>query len=125
MGLEHEDDGQADRAAADDDGDVFLADLGAADSVPADGHRLGERGLVDWQSVRDGQRERLFDDELFGVGAGGFRREADRLDLLTATDQREGDDGRPGARRLAGAGPVIEDFAAELVAEDDRLVSSA
>jgi hypothetical protein len=37
-------------------------------------------------------------------------------------DQREGDDGRACARRLAGAGPVVEDFAAELVSEDDRLV---
>ena len=50
MGLEHEDDGEADRAAADDDRDVPLADLAAAHGVPADGHRLGEGGVFDRQS---------------------------------------------------------------------------
>jgi hypothetical protein len=74
VGLEHQNDGEADRAAADDDGDVFLGDLGAADGVPADGHRLGKRGVVGGQPVGDGQREGLLDDELFGVGAGGGGR---------------------------------------------------
>jgi hypothetical protein len=48
--------------------------------VPADGHRLGERGVFGGQSVRDGQGEGLFDDELFGVGAGGFGAEPDGMD---------------------------------------------
>ena len=116
-----QDDGQADRPAADDDGDLSLLDLAALNGVPADGHRLGQRGLVGWQPVRDGQRERLLDEQLFGIGAGGRGREPDGVDVLATPDQRDGDDGRAGAQRLAGAGPVVEDFAAELVAEHHRL----
>jgi hypothetical protein len=44
------------------------------------------------------------------------------MDVLAVTDKRQGDDGCAGAGRLAGAGSVVEHFAAELVAEDDRLV---
>src|SRR6185437_13298382 len=88
LGLEHEDDGQADRAAADDDADLALGYVGATDGVPADGHRLGERGLFDRQAVGHGQREGLLDDEAFGVGAGGSRAQPERMHLLAAAKQR-------------------------------------
>jgi hypothetical protein len=75
--LEHEDDGQANRPAADHDGDVLLVDLRSAHGVLADGHGLGEGGLVGRQTIGDGQRERLLDDEAFGVAARGGGREPD------------------------------------------------
>ncbi|MDT7730438.1 MAG: hypothetical protein QOK45_691 [Mycobacterium sp.] len=55
VGLEHEDDCQADGPTADDDGDVFLADLGPLNGMPADRHRLGERGMLGRQAVGHGQ----------------------------------------------------------------------
>ena len=45
-GLEQADHGQADRAAADHDRHVALADLAAPHRVPADRHRLGQRAQI-------------------------------------------------------------------------------
>ena len=98
-----------------------LGDFGPAHGVPADGHGFGEGGVFDRQSVGDGQGEGLLDDEPFGVGAGGFRAEPDGVDVLATAEKRQGDDWGAGFRRLAGFGTVVDDFAAELMAEDDGL----
>jgi hypothetical protein len=109
--LEHEYDCEADGATTDDDGHLALADVGALDGVPADGHGLGQRGTVGGQTVGDAQREGLLDDELFGVGAGRSDREPDRVDVLAALHQRHRDDGCADGRCLAGAEAVVEDLA--------------
>jgi hypothetical protein len=122
--LEHADHRETDWPATDHDCDVTLAHLAAPDGVPPDGHRLGQRGYLGGQPVRDGQRQRLLDEELLGVGARRHRRQPDSMHLFAAPQQRHGDDRCAGPRGLAGAGTVIDDLAAELVSEHDVLIRS-
>ena len=55
--MEHGDDGESDRSAADDDGDVLLVDLRPAHGVMADGHRLGEHADRGGETVGERERE--------------------------------------------------------------------
>jgi hypothetical protein len=90
--------------------------------VPGDGHRLGEGGVFDGQTVGNGQGEGLLDNEVFGVPAGSFGGESDQVHLLATAHKRGSNDGGAGARCLASAGTVVEHFTAELAAEYDRLM---
>ena len=90
--------------------------------MPTDRHRLGQGGDVGLQPVGDGHHQRLLDEHLVRIGAGGVHREADHVDPLAPSQQRQRDDAGAGRRGLAAAGAVLGDFAAELVAEDDLLV---
>ena len=52
---------------------VALPHVAAADRVPADRHRLGQRRHVGRQPVRHLERERLLDEERLRIGAGRLR----------------------------------------------------
>ena len=117
---------EADRPAADHDRDLPLADLAAAHRVPGDGHRLGQRRDVGRQAVGHRQHQRLLDEQLLGVGAGRVRptgrpcrRRSSPRSSGSATT------GVPVGTVALAARPVLGDLAAELVAEDDRLVRAA
>ena len=76
------------------------------------------------EAVGDGEHQRLLDDDLLRIGAGRRGREADRVHLAAAPEQRQRDHGRAGRRPSAGSRPVVGDLAAELVAEHDLLVGA-
>lgn len=121
--LQHADHRQPDRPAADHDRDRALADLAAADRVPADRHRLGQRRQLRPQPVRHREGKRLLDHDLLGVGAGGVGGEAGEVDIaVVAAHERDRANRRPGLDPLPRLRPVVDDDAAELVAEDDLLV---
>ena len=123
--LQHQDHRQADRPAADHDRDRALADVAAADCVEPDRHRLGQRRDVGRQAIRDCQHQRLLDQQLLGVGAGRVGRQADRVDPFRRSQQRQRDHVRAGRRPAPALGPVLDDLAAELVTEHDRLIGAA
>ena len=101
-----------------------LAHFAAPDGVPPDRHRLGQRGYFGRQPVWDGKCERLLDQGLLGVGARRRGREPDRVHLVAAPQQRQGNDRGAGPRGFACPGTVVDDLAAELVSEHDLLIRS-
>ena len=97
----------------------------AADGVPADRHRLGERAELGREPVRHREHQRLLDHDLLGVGAGRRGGEADRVHLArapcaAAAPRRA----RPSATFFRASRPVVGDLAAELVAEHDPLIGA-
>lgn len=122
MRLQHADHREADRPAADDDRDVALAHLAAADGVPADGHRLGERGNIGRQAVGYFEGQRLLDEKLLGVGARRGRGETGGVNVLAATQQWHRDDRRAGSWVLARSWAEIDYLAAEFVPHHNLLV---
>jgi len=116
-GFEHADHRQADRSAADHDRDLSRADLAVTDGVQPNGHRLGERGDVGAEPVRDGEGPGFLDEDLFGVGAGCGGQEPGGVEGGAAAQQREGHDGRAGRQRAPRLLAVLEDLAAELMAD--------
>lgn len=96
LGLEHQDDPEAHRPASDHDRNLLPADLTAAHGVPGHGHRLRQRGNVGWQAVWHRQHERFLGEQLLGVGARRMDGQADGVDTLVRSDERQRHDGRPG-----------------------------
>ena len=123
-GLQHHDDGQADRPTADHDRDLVLLDLRPSHCVVADRQRLGEDAELRREAVRQRERQRLLDHDLLGVGARCRGREADRVHLVSRAGAAAAPRPPNPARASAGSGPVAEHLAAELVAEDDPLIGA-
>ncbi len=69
--LSRRDHGQADRAAAEDDGEVAASYLTSCHGVPGHRHRFGERGDVGVEAVGHGEGDGLLGDQPLGVAARG------------------------------------------------------
>ena len=76
------------------------------------------------EPVRHRHHQRLLDEHVLGVGAGGRGREPDGVRLAGATDHRQGHHVPSGGDALTATRAVFRDLAAELVAEDDALIGA-
>ena len=92
--------------------------------MPPDRHRLRERRDVRRQPIRHLERERLLHQQRLGVGAGRGGRQADKVDIATAPQQRQRDHWGALRKALPRLGAVSRDPAGELVAEHDLLTGA-
>ena len=122
--------GDADRAGADDQDAMLRADLGTLDAMRADGEELDHGGLVDGQAVGRHDMALRHGDELAGAAVAMHAQHLQTLAAIGAAhaagpalpaieigldrDDAAGDEGAAGGRR--------HDLAAELVADDPRIV---
>jgi hypothetical protein len=87
--------------------------------VEADGHRLGQRGLLGREPVRDLEQQRLGEPHVLGVAARLVVRVADGLAPLGALKHRYRAHARAGRETPRRPRAVVDDLRADLVAHDD------
>ena len=112
---ERRDHREAHRAAADDEGRVARLEAGLHDGVQADGHGLGQRGVLGREAVRHRQQEELREDHRLAVAAGIVVRVADGLDASRSDRERHRHDARPRGVHALRVRAEVDHLGAELV----------
>lgn len=117
-GLEHQDDGEPDRTAADDHRGVAGAHVAAADRVPGHRQGLGEGGQPGVEARRDRHGDILTDQDELRVRPRRVRGQPGHVDVVAVPDQRQRDDELPATPPAPAARAVGVDRPGELVAQD-------
>ncbi|MGY2804582.1 hypothetical protein ACVIHF_001312 [Bradyrhizobium sp. USDA 4506] len=93
--------------------------LAIATRMHADRKRLGERGVLGRKPVRHFEQQRLAEQHLLGIAAEIIVGIADALRALRRQQRRQRAHFRPGLQLARRVRAVVEDLAAELMAEHD------
>ena len=119
LDLQRSDDRQPNRSAADHERHLAALHPRLLDRVHADRQRLGQRGMLRRQPVRHFQKQRFAEQHAFGITADIVVGIADALRPGRRQQRRQRADPRSRLELLLRARPVVDDLAAEFVAEHD------
>ena len=115
--LQRRDHREPDRAAADHQRHLVAAQIGLRDRVDADRQRLGQRRMLRRKPVGHLQQQRLAEQHALGIAADIVVGIADALRSLRRQQCRQRTHPRAGFQLALRARAVIDDLAAEFVAE--------
>ena len=119
LDLQRSDHREPDRAAADHERHLAALHPRLLDRMHADRQRFGQRGVLRQQAVRHFQQQRFAEQHPLGIAADILVGIADALRPRRRQQRRQRTDARAGLEPLLRARPVIDDLAAELMAEHD------
>ena len=108
-----------DRPAADHQRHLAASDVGFCHRVHADRERLGQRGVLGGEAVRDFEQQGFAEQHALGIGADIVVGVADALRAFRGQKRRQRTDFGAGLELLRRARTIVEHLAAEFVAEHD------